>query len=55
LNFTGQFGVPIMFIMLILCDELLGKVECGFGRIVWFLNAWQGECLLFSPKLARLA
>jgi len=22
-----------MFIMLILCDELLRKVECGFGQI----------------------
>jgi len=54
LNFGGQFGVQIMFIMLVFYDELFGKVECGFGQLVWFLRAWQGECLLFSPKLTML-
>jgi len=32
--FGVQFGVQIMLIMFVLCDELLSIRECGFG--IWF-------------------
>ena len=44
-----------MFIRLVICDDLLGMLECDLGMNSGFCSRKQGECLLFSLKRARLA
>jgi len=42
--FGGQFGVQIMLIMFVFCDELLSIVECGFDN-------WFGFCVRDREKV----
>jgi len=55
-NFGFQYGVPIMFIMLILGDELLGKVGCGFRQIGLVSECMTGRmsAILAQASEARL-